>query len=381
MKLHRTITKAAFRALSPAEKQAHLFSDFYNNGRPSREPGWLGHYPNILMGEMRRGTPEYQQLLDLEREAIAARTADGEAFRAKHGIPAEARLGSLTCSVAKNGSTWRWCLAPRHLYVDHRDIEAMKAAGGTWGDCAGEEEVWRAVEEAGRNWITANAGKPANPDEIAKGEPTLYIAFLHEAHASIVSDLSRALARAARRARPASKARDASANGELFFTRIVSDYDGQYPSYRQTIAFRIVKRTGKRVFFAKHAPRRIEPPGDEYRRDTEFSYGDEEAMGIIDRAALAEKTKTTGLDHFFGGWWKSYDVFDGEADYKASLARIEMKRIDDIATLRERLKQLQQERVDAHPDKGGTEEAFIAANEAYNAAKAQLEEMTKEKAA
>lgn len=134
------------------------------------------------------------------------------------------------------------------------------------------------------------------------------------------------------------KARPASATGD---TTVVEYLYGQWWDSEELVhhlvTFRITRKTPKRIYYV--------------RRER----GDDVEIGFVDRHAL----ETTGEVHNrgAGGWWAAdfhlYAVPPEPAKHASAAP--------DLAALRTAM-------ADAHPDRGGTSEAFIAARTRYKRA-------------
>lgn len=112
----------------------------------------------------------------------------------------------------------------------------------------------------------------------------------------------------------------------------VSD-DSRFYEPPRVVRFRITKKTPKRVYYL----RRDWSPGERF----------------VDRLALERDGQVTRKS---GGWWES------DLTLYLTPPVMEQARKPDLAELKQAM-------ADAHPDRGGDEEAFIVARARYQAAK------------
>ncbi len=127
----------------------------------------------------------------------------------------------------------------------------------------------------------------------------------------------------------------------LYGTRVEWPDDG--PEIREVVPFRITRKTAKRVFYARQ----------KYR-------GGRTDTGFIDRAALERDGEVVRRS---GHWWEDDRRLFATLD--AAEAHIG---IGQHAPKTPDLARLKQEMADAHPDRGGSAEEFIAARKRYEVA-------------
>ncbi len=127
----------------------------------------------------------------------------------------------------------------------------------------------------------------------------------------------------------------------LYGTRVEWPEDG--PEIRETVPFRVTRKTAKRVYYVRQ----------QYR-------GGRETIGFVDRDALERDGEVTRRS---GHWWEEdsrlFATLDAAEEY-IGIGRHAPKAPD--------LAQMKQEMADAHPDRGGTAEEFIAARDRYERA-------------
>lgn len=127
----------------------------------------------------------------------------------------------------------------------------------------------------------------------------------------------------------------------LYGTRVEWPEDG--PEVREAVPFRITRKTAKRVYYVRR----------QYR-------GGRETIGFVDREVLERDGEVIRRS---GRWWE--DDLRLFAELDAAEAHIGVGqhalRVPDLA-------QLKQEMADAHPDRGGSAEEFIAARKRYEVA-------------
>jgi hypothetical protein len=156
---------------------------------------------------------------------------------------------------------------------------------------------------------------------------------------------------AKRAARPASKARGSGAVEYLYgYSYGGEDSDGH------PVRFQITKKTAKRIYYLR---------AGEYLSDDgiplEWNGYRPEGIGYVDRQLLEEK----GEVYNRGQHWC-------HADYHLYVSferSIEWRRQHQQDSKPESLQKLKMEMAAAHPDKGGTKEAFIEARKRYVAAR------------
>lgn len=134
---------------------------------------------------------------------------------------------------------------------------------------------------------------------------------------------------------------EVSAVEYLYGTRVEWPDDG--PEVRETIPFRVTRRTAKRVYYVRQ----------HYR-------GGRETIGFVDREALERDGEVIRRS---GRWWE--DDFRLFAELDAAEEHIGIGRHAPKAP---DLAQLKQEMAAAHPDHGGTAEEFMAARGRYERA-------------
>lgn len=136
----------------------------------------------------------------------------------------------------------------------------------------------------------------------------------------------------------------------LYGTMVYWPDDG--PEVREVRPFRISRKTAKRVYYV--------------RLQTRSGRVD---LGFIDRGALERDGEVRRKS---GHWWEddghlfaTRDAAEAHIGIGAGADRPFAPEVPDLA-------QLKQEMADAHPDRGGTAEEFIAARKRYESAAAKV---------
>jgi hypothetical protein len=129
----------------------------------------------------------------------------------------------------------------------------------------------------------------------------------------------------------------------LYGTYTAEDGDGYVKT--RVIPFRIVKKTAKRIFYVK-----------------DWIHGETDRLGSVDRRQL----EATGevYQRSRGYWNADFHLY-------AEIPDIDSCRLDRVA-LKAELVRLRTEMADVHPDRGGTDAAFIAARERYEAVRSRF---------
>ena len=156
-----------------------------------------------------------------------------------------------------------------------------------------------------------------------------------------------------RRAKPSSGATDSRVI-EYLYSGSRSDYSGELLLRR----FAITKKTAKRIYYLR-CPEQIDEHG-ELREDFKFRDLNSGGTGFVDRIKLEAKGNIYS-SHKWCQDWDLYTTLDGLiADY----TRHDYKPPGpaDLAALKEAM-------ANAHPDRGGSNAAFIEARAAYVAAR------------
>jgi hypothetical protein len=114
------------------------------------------------------------------------------------------------------------------------------------------------------------------------------------------------------------------------------------------LAFRITKKTPKRIYYL--------------RRD----FRNDEHLGFVDRASL-EQAGPNGIYKDSAAWdddWHLFPSVEAAQAYMDKSWRAEGTKVTNPADIQA----LRRAMADAHPDRGGTNEEFIAARERYERA-------------
>jgi hypothetical protein len=226
----------------------------------------------------------------------------------------------------KSGQRWFWACHTGAWKINEDDINSHG-----WAD--DEQAAFAAVYEA-----------------------ILSVAEQHRAHrivasysAHFASYTLRELNRAKRAARPQSDTTDAKSIEYLYGHTM-----GGEDSPGSVVRFQITKKTAKRIFYSR-ACETINEHG-ELTEHQFHRYEDE--TGYVDRQKLEANGEVYNRSK---GWW------DAEYHLHASLEGALGTRHRSKPTID--LHQLKAAMAAAHPDKGGTNEAFVAARKAYVAAR------------
>lgn len=155
--------------------------------------------------------------------------------------------------------------------------------------------------------------------------------------ADVATNARKRLSDAQRASRPAPDTVDAAPVEYLYgVERRLGDLGDVEEPYR-IVPFPITRRTEKRVFYQR---------------------GRDRGVGSVDRVALERDGVAIN---------KARHVYDGDSELYASLERARAELPSGPAVVD--LKALRRAAVEAHPDLGGTHEAFLAANGRYEKAK------------
>jgi hypothetical protein len=164
---------------------------------------------------------------------------------------------------------------------------------------------------------------------------------------------------AKRKARPPSWETDASVVEYLYEAHISWAYDGE-PELREIRKWPIARTTAKRIYFTDGAyisradlEDDTRCPGGHDQRYCEhgnYSAHGEPAGQMIKRGR---------------GWWDSAHLFTTREAAEDELYSRERERQRERAMREPELKRLRREMADAHPDRGGTAEQFMAARKRY----------------
>ncbi len=122
----------------------------------------------------------------------------------------------------------------------------------------------------------------------------------------------------------------------LYGTWTLEDADGYIVT--RVEAFRIKKKTAKRIFY--------------YSNDD----GHDGRCRSVDRAILEESGSVYNRSR--GAWAPDYHLFEDRADVEPA----------PVETASAKVSRLRAEMADAHPDRGGTDAAFIQAHQRYQRA-------------
>ncbi|MCW2904586.1 MAG: hypothetical protein JWO67_6851 [Streptosporangiaceae bacterium] len=213
------------------------------------------------------------------------------------------------CSAKHHGEQHFYygrCRSGQRWFWAVREFDGEHAHG--WASTDDE-----ALDEARAAVVRLAAGRPAT-------------AFVQHAHAT---DALKAINAEKRKTRPASGTSEATAveylYGETWDEEMV----------HSVVAFQVTKKTAKRIYYI----RRERIPGDV-------------EIGFVDRQKLEAK----GDVYRAGRWW--------DTDARLYLEPPEREQRQGALDLA----QLKAEMTAAHPDRGGTNEAFIAAHQRYKRA-------------
>jgi hypothetical protein len=120
--------------------------------------------------------------------------------------------------------------------------------------------------------------------------------------------------------------------------------DGLGTEVREVVPFRITRKTSRRVYYVRH----------------EYGPGDVET-GYVDRVVLERDGRVWRRS---AGWWAD----DSELYATREAAEASLGLAGEATRGVPDLRQLRREMADAHPDRGGTNEEFMAARERYQRA-------------
>lgn len=154
---------------------------------------------------------------------------------------------------------------------------------------------------------------------------------------------------AKRRAGPAAATADAGVIEYLYGTVNYWPDDGYGTEVRKVVPFRVTRKTAKRIYYI----RRQHAPGDV-------------VTGYIDRQVLERdgEVRNRGTD-WFAPDGTLYGTREAAEEYLFGADRERERQRQERGP---DLKRLRQEMAGAHPDRGGTDEQFMAARERYKQA-------------
>jgi hypothetical protein len=235
----------------------------------------------------------------------------------------------------RSGKRWFWSA---HIF-QIRDEEIAQESG--FVDT--EDEAWEAATNAVRSF---RDGSPIVAD------------VSHDSASRHLKELNKQK----RAARPPSASRDARMVEYLYATRSFYD-DMEGRTCRVFKRFRIVRKTRERVFYVRDGGEEIDRLGEpiDYGNIRSTS-SDDGTIANVDRQKLEAKGEVDNR----GVHWSAMDhtlflTFEGLLN---SLFQYQAKPPD--------LKQLKAAMAAAHPDKGGSSAAFIAARAAFEAARREM---------
>lgn len=176
--------------------------------------------------------------------------------------------------------------------------------------------------------------------DLAAGRPA--VGYLQH---SVATGVLRDLNAAVRRAQQAPATTEPGAVGYLYGTRSYLPDDAREPEVREIVPFRIARKTPRRIYYV--------------RREDGWDGPD---TGYVDRQALERDGEVRARRRSWG---------DDDSVLFATRELAEAYLFGDrrqAAPSQPDLKQLRQEMADAHPDRGGSAEGFMAARERYQRA-------------
>lgn len=332
------MTINAFHALPVHEREAYRRFLAEQDIRRAYDNG--GHVLHPTLGATASsGTPQYRAsgktqkaLCEEMRESVMAAV---DAERTALGIPPGARTTTVFYSVAKRGKRYAWA-------ISDSDIE-----GGyphpLFGEAETEDEAWRCAEDNARAMVAYFAGQPVRHCGEHLGGAGVYLFEVAPVGAYLAAKAASDAAREKRRAKPGKGGKGAETVRYLII-------EGR--------RHRIVRETAKQVRFLLN-PERDEDEGE----GAIFRTRGEDATGLIRKEKYAEELKRFGCGYYNAPGFYYAEVWLTEEAYAAYQAAAAAKAEDSGKTLAE----LKRAMVEAHPDKGGTNEAFIAARKAYEA--------------
>jgi hypothetical protein len=233
----------------------------------------------------------------------------------------------------QSGRRWFWFAALTDWSGGRHCDEPICVYGGP------HEHGWADTEQAALASIRAAVVRlGGDPDPVDwRGRPDRSVG------AGAAASALKRINSARRTARPPSSATDAGPVEYLYGTCYYVPDDARMPEERRVIQFRITRRTAKRIYYI--------------RRERGHDGAD---IGFVSREALERDGRASnGAVH-----WSASD-----SDLYATRELAEAALFGDRrAKSSPDLRQLRREMADARPDRGGTNEAFIAARERYERA-------------
>ena len=208
-----------------------------------------------------------------------------------------------------------------------------------WGRCrSGCRWFWAArwYDDAAGKEHTRHGWTDYEPGALSSGKAAaLSIAGGRPAALFVRHGVAASVLKAVNAAKRAEKAPAGGQSADAVEYLYAVDHGGEYNDFTAcVVAFPITRRTAKRVY---------------YLRD--------ERVGFVDRAAL----EANGQVHRAARWaFESYTIL--YASPPELDQRLSAERHEDLGILKQRM-------ADAHPDRGGTEEDFIAARAVYQRAR------------
>ena len=225
-------------------------------------------------------------------------------------------------------------------------------------------EFWKGPEETLYGWTNtedeALAAARIAVERLAAGRDA--VACLTQSTATHqLKEVNKAKRTARLTARPSS-AKD-SKSAEYLYGSWYDNEDCEHYFYR----FRITRKTAKRIFYLRQEERidaSGEPVVNEYPNIRSTSDRDNQ-VGFVDRQEL----ETKGEVYNHGRHW-CYSDFHLHASLRGLLSRF--VRYNEADSDEPNLRQLKTEMAAAHPDRGGSNTAFIEARKRYVEARARL---------
>jgi hypothetical protein len=342
MRMFRSITSVAFNRLSEAEQDKYLEDWIEHRIRENYPKTWepkTGFCPLSSSGmsksEWRRACSQsldaYNRVKD---QAIVAINRDLAAY----GVPADAERKPLQVNVAKYGKRYVWSIED---WLGTYPFEIP------FGEQPTEDEAYAAGEKAAIAIIDKYTGQLAEFtvfDEVRK----YYLFDLAEGGAALATRRFQSLAKEERKKRPSKGGTGAN---ETRFV-VVVDHGSAH-------LHRIIKETAKQIHFEENPFSNMDGLDVHQNR-----------IHVGDRKCVIRKAKVeNGWVNCNGGSFYYARVFVSVEAYKTYLANHAWAAESDLTAANEMLAELKQRMIDAHPDKGGSHEAFIAARKEYEAAR------------
>jgi hypothetical protein len=296
----------------------------------------------------RHREPQYQKFMDAAFDEHFARVAvdnifwdqGGSWYAERWDIPQRDGDCHFWYGRCKSGSRWFWCV--RGWIKGHTfgfDADAFKEQG-----YAGTE-------------AEALTSGTAAIKRFAAGQRTI-VSFQHGSAAYELKQINKAK-RTARLAAQPSSATDSKAAEYLYGHTYGGEESDGHP-----VRFRIIKKTAKRIFYLRRGEE-IDTSGEPVTYENIHSSSDfDEEIGFVDR----QKLEATGEVYNNARHW-CYSDFHLHASLQGLLSNRYSHCDEDQPDLR----QLKAEMAAAHPDRGGSSAAFIAARQRYLAARRKLE--------